>query len=162
MAYASLDELKERLDWELDAAGERIAESALDDATELAIEYGRDWPDATVPRLVRTLVLRSARRFVENPQGYTVSRAGDETVQWNDAAGENAGSVYFTRDEQKLFAGLAGRGTGLMSANVSAWGPQRRNRRMAREVGTEASYVPVRGWPGEKPFPYFADEVEPW
>ena len=159
MAYASLDELKDRLDWELDAAGQRIAESALDDATELAIEYGREWPDSAVPRLVRTLVLRAARRFVENPQGYTVSRAGDETVQWNDAAGENAGSVYFTRDEQKLLAGLAGSGRGLSSATVSAWGPQRRDPQM-RGI-PPAAYVPVQGDPNS-PFPLFCDAQEPW
>lgn len=159
MAYASLDELKERLDWDLDAAGERIAESALDDATELAIEYGREWPESSVPRLVRTLVLRAARRFVENPQGYTVSRAGDETVQWSDAAGEHAGSVHFTKDEQKLLAGLAGRGTGLVSATISAWGPQRRDPRM--RGGRRPGYVPVEGSPNS-PFPYFRSASEPW
>ena len=160
MAYASLDELKERLDWTPDTAAERLAESALEDASDLAVEYGREWPEDSPPRLVRTLVLRAARRFVENPQGYTVSRAGDETVQWNDRAGENAGSVYFTKEEQKLLAGLAGKGHGLTSATISAWGPQRRSRRMARPRG-EASYVPVEGSPNS-PFPYFADEVEPW
>ncbi|MEV4642768.1 hypothetical protein AB0J80_36045 [Actinoplanes sp. NPDC049548] len=159
MAYASLDELKDRLDFDLDEAEVRVAESALNDASDLAMEYGREWPQDDVPRLVRTLVLRAAKRHVQNPNGYTVSRAGDETLQWNDAAGDNAGVVYFTRDEQKLLAELAGKRHGLTTAPVSAWGPQRTNRRMA-PLGP-GNYVPVQGSPNS-PFPYFADEVEPW
>ncbi|MFI5840551.1 hypothetical protein ACIA8K_12665 [Catenuloplanes sp. NPDC051500] len=163
MAYASLDELKERLDWDLDEGQERIAEAALQDASDLAMEYGREWPEDAPPRQVRVLVLRAARRFVENPQGYTTSRAGDETVQWSDAAGENAGSVYFTREEQKLLAGIAGRGVGLTSVTASAWGPQSTSRRM-RKVGetiSPSAYVPVNGSPNS-PFPYFGDGLEPW
>jgi hypothetical protein len=156
MAYASLDELKERLDWTPDEAGERLAKAALDDATVLAMEYGRQWPQDDPPRLVRTLVLRAARRFVENPQGYTTSRAGDETVQWGDAHGRDAGSVYFTRDEQKLLASLAGRSKGITSVDVSAWGPQRAHpRKMV------AGLVPDPGSPNN-PIHFFSDGVEPW
>ncbi|MEU7030053.1 hypothetical protein AB0A60_25650 [Streptomyces sp. NPDC046275] len=153
MAYATLDELKGRLDWELDADEERIASGALIDASELAATHGREWPEATVPRLVKTLVLKAAARYLRNPNGYTLSRAGDETLAWSDAHGRDAGSVYFTRDEIRLLEDLAGRKRGIYSAPVSAWGtklPQR----------DAAGYVPV-DYNGD-PFPMFSDGVSPW
>jgi hypothetical protein len=86
-----------------------------------------------------------------NPSGYTQSRAGDETLGWNDSSGENAGTVYFTGDEQRMLAELGGRKGGLVSVQVTAW-----NGRIHRGPG----YVPVAG--SSKQFPLFADEVEPW
>jgi hypothetical protein len=149
--YATLDELTQRLDFTLDADETRIATAALEDASDLARSYGRDWDAASVPRLVRTLVLKACRRYLNNPNGYTQSRAGDETLGWNDTAGENAGTVYFSAEEQKLLASLAGQAAGLASVPVTAWGPQRK-----RPVG----WVPVEG--RGKPFPLFADEVSHW
>jgi len=150
--FATLDELKARLDWTLDADEERIATSSLEDASDLARGYaGRDWTSSTAPRLVRTLVLKACKRYMTNPQGYTQSRAGDETLGWNDTQGENAGTVYFTGDEQKMLAELGGRKTGLVSAEITAW-----NGRIHRGPG----YVPAAG--SSKQFPLFADEVEPW
>lgn len=124
--FATLDELKNRLDWTLDADEERIAQAALEDASDLACYYGKDWEPATAPRMVRTLVLRACKRYMDNPQGYTQSRAGDETLGWSDAHGENAGTVYFTKEEQDLLRGLAGRQSGIYSTPISAWGPQRK------------------------------------
>lgn len=152
MAYATLDDLKGRLDWALDADEERIATTALEDASDLAAHYGRDWPEESAPRMVRTLVLKACKRYMSNPDGFTQSRAGDETLGWNDAAGENAGTVYFTAEEQKLLTGLAGRNPGLYTASVTAWQSVRRP--------VTAGLVPVHD--GTKPFPLFADEVEPW
>ncbi|MHC0432204.1 hypothetical protein ACX6XY_18745 [Streptomyces sp. O3] len=119
MAYATLDELKARLDWDLDEDELRIGAGALEDASDLATVYGRDWPEATPPRLVRTLVLKSAARYLRNPHGYTQSRAGDETLTWGDAHGRDAGSVYFTREEVRLLEGLAGTWPTLTSVVVS-------------------------------------------
>jgi hypothetical protein len=148
---ATIEELRDRIDWVLDADELRIAAGALQDASDLARGYGRDWNAETVPRMVRTLVLKACKRYLSNPNGYTQSRAGDETLGWNDAAGENAGTVYFTADEQKLLKGLAGKAPGLVSAPITAWGPQRK---------AQVGLVPVQG--GQKPFPLFADEVDPW
>ncbi|MFG1602851.1 hypothetical protein [Actinoplanes sp. NPDC049265] len=143
--------MTQRLDWALDPDETRIAAAALEDASELARSYGRDWDTASAPRLVRTLVLKACRRYMNNPNGYTQSRAGDETLGWSDAAGENAGTVYFTEEEQKLLRGLAGKSPSLASVPISAWESQRE-----APVGV----VPVAG--GGKPFPLFSDEVEPW
>lgn len=155
--FATLDELKARLDWTLDADEERIAASALEDASDLARMYaGRDWPDAaSAPRMVRTLVLKACRRYMNNPSGYVQSRAGDETLGWSDDQGENAGTVYFTHDEQKLLQEIGGRKPGLISAQVSAWNSRRRP--------VTAGLVPVaQPTPDSKEFPLFADEEEPW
>ncbi|MCY0933634.1 hypothetical protein [Streptomyces sp. H34-S4] len=151
--FATLAELQARLDWTLDADEERIANSALEDASDLASHYaGRDWPAGAVPRMVRTMVLKACKRYMDNPAGYTQSRAGDETTGWNDAQGEDAGTVHFTNEEQKLLAGIGGRKPGLFSAQVSAWNSVR------REVSV--GLVPVD--PPGADFPFFADEVEPW
>lgn len=161
MAYASLDELMERMDRDLDEAEQGMAESGLEDATVLAMTYGREWPEDDPPRLVRTLVLKAVRRFMINPEGFTTSRAGDETVQWGDAHRRDAGSVYFTYDEQKLLANLAGRAPGISSATVSAWGPQRKRPTYIADRVHPDSYVPAAGMPNSE-VPFFADPVEPW
>jgi plasmid stabilization system protein ParE len=146
-------ELVARLDWTLNDDELRIAAGALEDASDLARGYGRDWGAASAPRLVRTLVLKACRRFMNNPNGYTQSRAGDETLGWNDTAGENAGTVYFTAEEQKLLARLAGKPAGLVSVPFTAWspGPRRHGR---------PGYVPVDG--NGTVFPLFPDEDGPW
>ena len=149
MAYATLDELKGRLDWTLDTDEERIATGALEDASDLAAHYGRDWEEGSAPRLVRTLVLKASARYMRNPGGYTQSRAGDETLGWNDSAGENAGTVYFTDEEQKLLGSLGGKSPGIYSVEVTAW-----NSCIRPEVG----YVPVAG-SGED-IPFFAEGYE--
>ncbi|MEU7570327.1 hypothetical protein [Micromonospora sp. NPDC049240] len=154
MAYATLDELKDRLDWELDADEERIARSSLDDASELARYYGKDWADDAAPRLVKTVVLRACKRYMDNPQGYNQSRAGDETLGWSDRApqvGSEAGSVHFTVAEQKMLAGLAGSKRGIYSAPISAWGT--RPRRFEGLVPDAGSNEPIQ---------MFSSDEEPW
>ncbi|WJN63026.1 head-tail joining protein 1 [Streptomyces phage phiScoe3] len=153
MAYATLEDLKARLDWELDEDEERVAGGALEDASDLAAHYGREWAEGNAPRLVRTLVLKAAQRYMKNPDGYTQSRAGDETLAWNDAQGENAGTVYFTDDEIKLLGSLGGRKPGLVSVPISAWNSKIRHR-------DHGGRVPVDY--GGDTFPLYGDEVSPW
>ena len=151
-AYASLDDLRQRLDFDMDEAQERLALAALDDASEEARQYGRDWSPETVPRLVRTIVLKACVRYLRNPDGYTSSRAGDETLTWSDRGDPNAGALSFTRDEIALLRELAGRSTGLTSASVFAWSPRQHRR--------GSGHVPVDG--GGDPFPLFPGEDGPW
>jgi len=144
-SFATLEELQNRLDWTLDDGEERVAEAALEDASELARAHGRDWVDAaTAPRLVRTLVLKACARYMTNYQGFTQSRAGDESVAWSDKAGEDMGTVYFSRDEIKLLEGMAGRRTSLISAPIVAW---------QATAGLDNGYRPTGG--SGKDFPMF-------
>lgn len=148
--FASIDDLKARLDWVLDEDEERAANGALEDASDLARFYGKDWEDAaSSPRLVRTLVLVCVKRYMTNPSGYVQSRAGDETLGMTDL-GDKAGGIYFTEAEQQMLFSLAGR-TKLYSAPLTAYGPMRR-----RHEG----YVPVED--GSKPFPMYRSDTSPW
>ena len=152
-SLATVTELKARCDWTFDADEERAADGYLEEASDLVRAYGRDsWEPATAPRMVKNIVISAVRRFMRNPEGYVQSRAGDETLAWSDI-GRDAASIYLTNAEIKLLRSLAGTST-LRTAQQSAWGPQR----MKPQIG----YVPVSGWPGEKPFPYYNDPIEPW
>lgn len=156
---ATLPELQSRLDWELDSGEQNVALGALADLSDDARFYGSSrWDGSNVPRQVKSLVLRAAARYLRNPDGFTQSRAGDETIQWSDA-GENAGTAHFNKAEQKILGSIVGRGQGLVSVNTVAYGPT--TRRTTRYVdpisndigGDDAIYVPS----DVKPFPLFAE-----
>lgn len=150
--FASLEELKARLDWELDTDEVRIASSALVDASDLARFYGKEWDTTTAPRLVKTLVLKACKRYMDNPAGFVISRAGDETLTRHDDA--DSGDVHFTKDEQRLLADLAGVKGGIFAVEVQAW------KTKLPEGGN--GYVPVSGNTDQKVFPMFNDPVSPW
>jgi hypothetical protein len=156
---ASVTELQLRLDWTLDQGEQSMAEAALADLSDDARFYGSArWNSDTAPRQVKSVVLRAAARFMRNPDGYTQSRAGDETIMWNDSAGQDAGTAFFTEREQKILASLAGRGNGLVSVQVIAHGPLRRRgpryiNPMTQDLSRsgEVGYVPTEG----APIPFF-------
>jgi len=163
--FATLVELQGRLEWTLDADEAGTATGALEDLSNWARYYGRNWEATASPRLVKTLVLGAAARFMRNPDAYTTSRAGDETVGWTDRGAE-AGTATFAVHEiaaLKLLARPAGAfGTGIMTA----WGPQKlygsdgRLPPVAGEKWAPAEgEVPLEG--GQSPFPLFNDET-PW
>lgn len=151
-SLATVAELKARCDWTFDADEDRAALGYLEEASDLVRAYGRDsWDALTAPRMVKNLVIGAVRRFMRNPEGYTQSRAGDETLAWSDI-GRDAASIFLTNAEIKLLRSLSGSG-GIRSSQVIAWGTTSQV-----DIGT----VPVAGYPGEKPFPYYNDPVEPW
>lgn len=148
--FATVEELQARLDWTLDAGEQSLAEGALEDLSYEAHEFRAAWISAaTAPPGVRNLVLKAAARFMRNPDGYTQSRAGDETLGW--AEQRDPGSACFTEAERKRLAGLAGN-NGFGTVQVYAWG----NTRNLRE-----GYVST-GVAGEKPFPMFSSDSSPW
>jgi len=149
--FATLDELKARLEWELDPGETRIATSALEDLSDEARFYGSSsWLDAaSAPRIVRNVVLRAATRYMRNPEGYETSRAGDEMLGFGERPGETAGAAAFNAQEIRTLTTLI-RPVGLYTANVSVWGSSTRN------VGPTTGYVLPDG--GGKPFPMFAED----
>lgn len=169
---ATLEELKGRLDWELDPLEETVATSALEDLSDDARYYGQDtWlTTETAPRVVCSLVLRAAARHMQNPNGYTQSRAGDETLTWRDN-GPEAGSAHFTDREIKQLREMNGTSS-LVSVPVTAWGSvPRLNRYIPKARGSnmpgwrngaygDAGYVPVDG--NGDPFPMYADDEGGW
>lgn len=150
-SLATLAELKARLEWTLDADEERIADAALEDLSEDARLYGLEqWQPSAVPRAVVTTILQAAARFMRNPDGYEVSRAGDETLQWGQRQAES-GSAFFTDREIKKIERLA-KSPGFGSFGSYAWN----NRPVSDGIG----YVPVQG--GGDMFPLFASSDDPW
>lgn len=153
--FATVDELQARLDWVLDDGEQGVAQGALDDLSDDARYYGSaSWDSDNAPRQAKSLVLRAAARFVRNPDGYTQSRAGDETLAWTDQ-GERAGTAFFTSQEQKMLADLAGKNTsGLYSALTTAWGPMRHHH--DHRLGPDPqTFVPVDG--DGAPFPFLTE-----
>lgn len=158
LEIATLTELQERLEWTLDAGETGIATGALEDLSEDARFYGSQrWDSVTAPRQVKSLVLRAAARFMRNPDGFTQSRAGDETVAWGDR-GDSAGTAEFSGKEQKMLAALSGRGTGLISVGVTAYDPGTRSapryiNPMVKDDYSSFEYAPTEG----APVPFFTE-----
>lgn len=159
---ATVEELQARLDWTLDSGEQGVAEAAIADLSDDARFYGHSkWDATTAPRQVKSLVLRAAARYMRNPDGFVQSRAGDETLVWSDR-GEEAATAAFTDKEQKMLAVMAGRGNGLISVGITAWGPT--TRRHPRYINPsskydrlDVGYVPVdntafAGTPASVPF----------
>ena len=84
----------------LDADERREAEGALADLSWDAQSIGSaKWTTpVNTPQSVKNLIVRAAARHMKNYEGYTQSRAGDETVQW--AEQDTPGTATFTRDEK--------------------------------------------------------------
>ena len=151
-SLASVDELKTKLEWDLDPGEERAAESALEELSDEARFHGSAaWEDEfKTPEMVRRIVLKAAARWMRNPDGYTQSRAGDETVAWSDK-GDGAGSAQFTDREIEMLKVLANKST-LHSVPMRAWD--------SKEL-PETGYVPVDSShvEGKSPdFPFFRED----
>jgi len=105
-ALATIAELEARLDFPLyDSITEDdlrpLATAALEDLSEDARHYGKaSWTQESVPSVVRSIVLRAAKRYLVNTDGFSQSRSADETVGWEGPARDpQAGSPHFTPNE---------------------------------------------------------------
>ena len=146
MAFADLEEVEDRLDFDLDEAYTKMALAALEDASEMAREYGKkNWPDNSCPRFVKTMVLNVVARYLRNPDGFVISRAGDETVTWSDLRGE--ATLRFTEQEREDLLELT-RGPSTFGS-VGVYAHRSRN-----DEGPLEGWVGVTGQP-ERYFPLF-------
>lgn len=154
VALATIAELKNNLDWDLDPEEERVALADLEHASNLVITYGLPWTAFNVPPLVKTIVIQAARRHVVNMHGLIQSRAGDETLVYPDLEGQ-AGTVFLTDAEIKLLHAFRG-GAGFGSIGTTAWSPP-----SGRKRRSGVGYVPTGG--GGAPHPWINyDEDDPW
>lgn len=150
---ADIEQLAERLPFVMDDDETREATGALEDLSDEARFYGKpQWINPTVtPQPVIRLILRAAQRHMKNYEGFTTSRAGDETAMWTDR-GESSGSATFTADEKARIKEYGGnQRPGFYSVNTFA-----ATRRPRQHV---AGLVPAQGG---GMIPYFADDCEPW
>ena len=107
MAFATVQELQARLEWTLSDAEVGVAEGALDDLTIAAREYGRyTWTELQHPPAIKSMILTAAARFMRNYEGFSESRAGDETLGWKGGSVE-PGTAEFTKTEIKRIKRLA-------------------------------------------------------
>ena len=111
--FAGAADVQDRLDFtlaELEAtAVDRVLEDLSDEARWIA---GREWTDvSSVPNQVRNTVIKATARWARNMNGYVLSRAGDETLQWPDV-GDAAGAAEFTAKEVKLIKAVGDGRTG--------------------------------------------------
>lgn len=146
MAFAELEEVEDRLDFVLDEAYTKMALAALEDASEMARNYGRtNWPDNQCPRFVKTVVLNVVARYLRNPDGFVQSRAGDETVIWSDLRGE--ATLRFSEQERSDLEQLTMGPQAFGSVGVYA-------HRSKDSAGPLDGWVGVAGDP-ERYFPLF-------
>lgn len=121
MPFVTYETLAEQLDFTLDEQGQKQATRRLEMASNLARFYGLDsWTDLAVPAIVRDIVLNVVERYMRNPDGYTQSRAGDETVAWRDPGDE--GNWYVSSSEKEILAGLGKPSFGIGTVSTVIWG----------------------------------------
>lgn len=144
----TIEELRDRVPFVMDEDDEREALGALESLSDDARMYGKStWlSPVSTPQSVKNLIRAAAVRHMKNYDGYTQSRAGDETLMWTDR-GEDAGSAYFTDREIRSLRTIArGSASSLVSGNTTAWGPMRASAR------NDLALAPVSGPGGpEKP-----------
>lgn len=121
IALASVEDLKARLAFDLTPEEEREAAGALTDLSDEARAHGRaSWlTPESAPQSVKNLILRAASRHMKNYEGFVMSRAGDEYLQWSDLK-EKAGAAYFTEAEVTAIKRMSGQSR-LHSVGMFAW-----------------------------------------
>lgn len=150
-----ISELTARLPFTLDEDETREANGALADLSFDAQTLGSaGWttPENT-PQAVKNLIVRAAARHMKNYEGYTVSRAGDETVQWQEQ--DVAGQATFSKDEKQMLKQMGGKVPFIGGVGVYAYGVKG----PAREGMVPVDYAPNMR---SSDFPLFADQEGLW
>ncbi|WP_425308238.1 hypothetical protein AADG42_05595 [Ammonicoccus fulvus] len=105
-----------------DATARAISLHLADLATE-AQAIGRPWADHELPGAVRLAILRAMIRWCRRPDAETVSRAGDELLEFGDAG--HGGVPTFTPAERQAIARAAVPFTPVGTLATSRYGPMR-------------------------------------
>lgn len=151
---ATVDEVKARADWTLDADEIRSATDSIKSLSIQARYYSKqDWPTrAECPDIVWDMIVSAVVRYLRNTEGASQSRAGDETLMWENRRTEKAGVAYFVDDEiaeLRLMASGSGDGyTGFGVIQTYAW-----------NNGAGRTDLTIGTTPGHgEPFPWIAKE----
>ncbi|MFY1620044.1 hypothetical protein [Micromonospora sp. WMMD736] len=146
--FAQVQDVQRRLDFTLSEQESQAVDMALEDlSNEARFIAGREWSDVdNLPNPVRNTVIKAVARWARNMNGYVLSRAGDEALQWANL-GDEAGAAEFTDKEIKLIRAVGDARTGhsfFGSVETYAYIAPRQ---------VDDHYVPVDGG-GLKPFPF--------
>lgn len=147
-SFAQVGDVQRRLDFTLGEQEAVAVESELENMSDEARYIaGREWADPTlVPNQARNTVVKAVARWARNMNGYVMSRAGDETLQWANV-GREAGAPEFLDKEVKLLKAIGDGRIGhdfFGSVETYAYIPP---------GVCDNGYVPVDGG-GFKPFPF--------
>jgi hypothetical protein len=152
MALPTAADIQGRLEFDLtdNESGRdltEVANNAIEDLFTEACHYGSSaWTEETLPAVVRTQIIRATVRYMRNPDGFTQSRAGDETVAWG--SDEDAGAAHFTETQIEIIKNAAD----AEFPDFGSFGSYAWNNCPAQP---NAIYVPVDG--NGSPFPLFAN-----
>ena len=162
MAYADLRDLEDLLDFDLTEQAQRAATQKIQAASDMAQHYsGMEWAESRAPRIVKSIVLNVVERYMRNPDNYIQSRAGDETLMWDDTG--NRGAFYFTDEEKEILKGLGKRGPAIYSVSTSYAAPKKKSNTIWVTVDGQPRVAQPSGDPTLPPsdggwFPLFNDE----
>jgi len=143
-ALATAADVEKRLGEDEITDGMRgMIEVYLEDASDVARYYGRDWTELDCPLPVSRMVAAAVARFMRNPERLSQSRAGDETLAFQDSEVD-----WFTDKEIERLGKIGNpRVASFGTIQLVAFGHKRRS-----GVG----YVPWGS--SDRPFPLYAEQ----
>lgn len=155
--FALVGDVQRRLDFTLSEQESLAVGFALGDMSDEArFIANRDWADPdNVPNAVRNTVVKAVVRWARNMNGYVLSRAGDETLQWSDV-GPEASAPEFTAKEAKLI-----RAVGDARVAPDFFGSVETYAYIPPGVRRDDGYIAVDGG-GLKPFPFNLPSYRVW
>lgn len=145
-ALATPEMVEKRLEGDVTDDVRSMIEEYLEDASDQARYYGTNWTQANCPEPVKRLVALAVARFIRNPDGFTDSKAADESLGWQQLPDEYVGTVYFTPTEVERLQKMGNpRLPKFGSVQMAAHGTQL----IPQDVHWPVSYA------NGKPFPLF-------
>lgn len=150
MALATPEDVTAKLEDEPTERMLVMIEQYLEDASDEARYHGREWADTDAPNAVKRMVATAVARFMRNPERLAQTRAGDETLAFQDTEID-----WFTDLEIERLGRLAAPAQlpGFGTIQMVAFNKSNRRRRT-----DDAIYVPTSGGAEGKPFPFLTKE----
>lgn len=106
-ALATREQVVARLEDEPTPKMLTMIDEYLEDASDQARFYGKEWTQDSCPPAIMRMVANAVARFMRNPDGFEVNRAGDETLGWQELPKDAVGNVYFSSREIERIQRLA-------------------------------------------------------
>lgn len=148
MPYPTMDEIEARLDFEVEAKLLEAAPGHLDDMIIEARHIGKAWSDENMPPVVAKAIRSAMIRWMRRPDGYTLSRSGDDHLAWSDEEKGTAGAPVFNRQEVDTIrqAAIGTKGNGVLIMSLTPHGAS------AYVDDGDPVYVPAVGF--DRPVPF--------
>lgn len=122
MALVTQAEIEARLEFTMSADQLRMANAAIESLSIQALHITglpATTTDATCPKWIKQIVLGALELHIRNPEGFSFSRAGEESVGWNSATPR--GLQFTAEQEAKLKKGTRMSSSGISSISTVSW-----------------------------------------